>query len=73
MVIVCNPQLPTFQQVVLGYKRVVAGVYRTQGGSEYVADLCALTNQCLCHLNNIWNSRVPGYVIRIVLYARWDW
>jgi hypothetical protein len=28
---------------------------------------------CLYHLNDTRNSRVPGHVIRIVLYARWDW
>jgi ankyrin repeat protein len=27
---------------------------------------------CLYHLNDTWNSRVPGHVILIVLYARWD-
>jgi hypothetical protein len=43
--------------------------YRTQGGSEYVADLCALTDQCLYHLNGTRNSRVSGHGIRIVLYA----
>ena len=43
--------------------------YRTQGGSEYVADLCALTDQCLYYLNSIRNSRVSGHGIRIVLYA----
>jgi hypothetical protein len=44
-------------------------VYQTQGGSEYVADLCALTNQCLYHLNDTRNSRVSGHGIYIVLYA----
>jgi hypothetical protein len=44
--------------------------YRTQGGSEYIADLCALTDQCLYHLNGTRNSRVSGHVIRIVFYAR---
>jgi hypothetical protein len=28
--------------------------------------------KCLYHLNDTWNSRVPGHVILIVLYARWD-
>jgi hypothetical protein len=32
--IIRNPQLPTFQQVVLGYERVVAGVYRSGGSIE---------------------------------------
>jgi hypothetical protein len=36
---------------------------------EYVTDLCALTDQCLYHLNDTWNSRVSGHGIRIVLYA----
>jgi hypothetical protein len=36
---------------------------------EYVADLCALTDQCLYHLNGTRNSRVSGHGIRIVLYA----
>ena len=36
---------------------------------EYVADLCALTDQCLYHLNGTRNSRVSGHRIRIVLYA----
>ena len=47
---------------------MVAGVSNS-GGSKYVADLCALTNQCLYHLNGIRNSRVSGHRIRIVLYA----
>jgi hypothetical protein len=34
-----------------------------------VANLCALTNQCLYHLNSTRNSRVLGHGIRIVLYA----
>jgi hypothetical protein len=29
--------------------------------------------KCLYHLNGTRNSRVPGHVILIVLYARWDW
>ena len=61
MVIVRNPQLPTFQQVVLGYERVV--------NVEYIADLCALTDQCLYHLNGIVES-YSGHVIRIVFYTR---
>ena len=36
---------------------------------EYVADLCALTDQCLYHLNSTQNSQVSGHGIRIVLYA----
>ena len=47
---------------------MVAGVSNS-GGSEYVVDLCALTNQCLYHLNSIRNSRVSGHGIHIVLYA----
>jgi hypothetical protein len=31
MVMICNPQLPTFQQVILGYEQVVTSVYQTQG------------------------------------------
>ena len=38
-------------------------------GVEYITDLCALTNQCLYHLNSTRNSRVSGHRIRIVLYA----
>jgi hypothetical protein len=52
MVIVRNPQLPTFQQVVLGYKWVVAIASNSGGFVEYVANLCALTNQCLYHFND---------------------
>ena len=37
--------------------------------TEYVADLYALTDQCLCHLNDIVES-YSGHVIRIVFYAR---
>jgi hypothetical protein len=33
------------------------------------ADLCALTDQCLCHLNDTVESYL-GHVIRIVFYAR---
>jgi hypothetical protein len=33
------------------------------------ADLCALTDQCLYHLNSTRNSWVSGHGIRIVLYA----
>jgi hypothetical protein len=36
---------------------------------KYVADLCALTDQCLYHLNSTRNSRVSGHRIHIVLYA----
>jgi hypothetical protein len=32
------------------------------------ADLCALTDQCLCHLNDIVESYL-GHVIYIVFYA----
>jgi membrane protein YdbS with pleckstrin-like domain len=36
---------------------------------KYVTNLCALTNQCLYYLNSIWNSRVLGHGIHIILYA----
>jgi hypothetical protein len=36
---------------------------------KYIANLCALTNQCLYYLNSTRNSRVSGHGIRIVLYA----
>ena len=39
------------------------------GVTEYVTDLYALTDQCLCHLNDIVES-YSGHVIRIVFYAR---
>jgi hypothetical protein len=36
---------------------------------KYIADLCALTDQCLYHLNSTRNSRVSGHGIYIVLYT----
>jgi hypothetical protein len=47
---------------------MVTGISNS-GGSEYVANICALTNQCLYHLNSTRNSRVSGHGIYIVLYA----
>jgi hypothetical protein len=48
MVMVRNPQLPAFQQVVLGYERVVAGVYRTQGVLLSTLLICARSLISVC-------------------------
>jgi hypothetical protein len=47
----------------------VVAVVSLEGGYRVVADLCALTDQCLYHLNGTRNSRVSGHGIHIVLYA----
>jgi hypothetical protein len=39
------------------------------GLCDCMAVRCQLWYQCLHHLNDTRNSRVPGHVIRIVLYA----
>jgi hypothetical protein len=47
---------------------MITGILNS-GGSKYIADLCALTNQYLYYLNIIRNSWVSGHGIHIVLYA----
>jgi hypothetical protein len=71
MVIVRNPQLPTFQQVVIGYERVVA-VVSNSGGVLSTLLICARSLISVCINLMIQLSRIQGHGIRIVSYALLD-
>jgi hypothetical protein len=72
MVMVRNPQLPTFQQVVLGYERVVAVVSNSGGVLLSTLLICARSLISVCISLMIQLSRIQGHEIHIVLYALLD-